>query len=270
MRDVRIDLEGVKIRQQATWSAGDFARIGSRLQIVGETLCEAADIHAGDRVIDVAAGNGNGALAAARRFARVVAVDYVPALLEAGRRRAEADGLDVEFRLGDAEALPCEDASFDVALSSFGVMFAPDHARAARELARVVRPGGRIALACWTPRGFVGEMFRLIAGHVPPPPGLAPPALWGTEEHLHALFGAELPDMQAACRTYTMRFLSAEHYVDYFRTYFGPMVKAFEAVGEAGAPALERDLLEMLARWNRARNGTLVIGAEYLEAVVTL
>src|SRR6187401_266333 len=158
----RPDFAAIKQKQQATWASGDFAVVGTTLQIVGESLAEAIDIRAGERVLDVAAGNGNATLAAARRFARVTSTDYVPALLERGRRRAEADGLDVTFEVADAEALPYPDAGFDVVLSTFGVMFAPDHEQAAAEMMRVCRPGGRIGLASWTPAGFVGQLFRVV------------------------------------------------------------------------------------------------------------
>ena len=263
-----LDLVAVKARQQATWSSGDYAQVGSRLQIVGETLCEAVDLLAGERVVDVAAGNGNATLAAARRFAEVTSTDYVPALLEQGWRRAEADGLEVTFKVADVEALPFEDGSFDVALSTFGVMFAPDQQRAASELLRVVRRGGRIGLANWTPEGFLGTLFRTLGRFVPPPAGLASPMAWGSEERLAALFeGAS--EIRTLRRTYNFRFRSAEHFVDFFRTWYGPTHKAFAALDADGQQALYAALVELLRNENARDGQALVIPAEYLEVVVT-
>ena len=261
-------LEAVKARQRAMWGSGDYAVIGTTLQIVGEQLSEAADVSSGERVLDVAAGNGNATLAAARRFARVTSTDYVPDLLDRGRRRAEADGLEVAFEVADAEALPYADASYDVVLSSFGVMFSPDHARAARELLRVCRPGGRIALACWTPEGFLGQLFKVVAAHVPPVPGVQSPLLWGTQAHVDALF-AGAASIAYARRTYTFRYRSPEHFVDVFRSFYGPVHKAFGALDATRQRAFEADLLALLRRVNRAGAKTLVVPAEYLETVVT-
>ncbi|MEH6437159.1 class I SAM-dependent methyltransferase [Massilia sp. DD77] len=263
------DFAAIKQRQQATWASGDFAVIGVTLQIVGENLAESADIHAGERVIDIAAGNGNATLAAARRFARVVSTDYVPALLEKGRQRAAAEGLAVEFREADAEALPFADASFDVALSTFGVMFAPDHARTAGEMLRVVREGGRIALANWTPTGFLGQLFKTIGKHVPPPPGLQSPLLWGTEEHVRELFGAQAADIRFERRMFNFRFESPAHMLQIFRDFYGPTYMAFRNLDAPGREALERDVLALLERSNTAGPSALVIPAEYLEAVVS-
>src|SRR5690349_20345225 len=219
----------IKQRQQATWAAGDYAMIGTTLQIVGEMLCEAVDLRAGERVLDVAAGNGNATLAAARRFARVTSTDYVPALLERGRRRADAEGLDVTFELADAEALPYSAASFDVVLSTYGVMFAPDHQQSANEMMRVCRPGGRIGLVSWTPEGFLGDLFRLVAKHVPPIPGVQSPLLWGKRAHLEELF-AGARSIEHTVRHFSFRYLSPEHFVDVFRTFYGPTYKAFAAL----------------------------------------
>jgi SAM-dependent methyltransferase len=224
------DFTAIKQRQQATWASGDFAIVGTTLQIVGETLAEAADVRAGERVLDVAAGNGNATLAAARRFARVISTDYVPALLDKGRARAFAEGLAVEFRLADAEALPFDDGQFDVVLSTFGVMFAPDQARAASELLRVTRGGGRIGLANWTPEGFIGRLFKLIGAHVPPPAGLKSPALWGTEGHLKELFGTQAAQMNCERRHFNFRYASAAHWIQVFRDFYGPTHKAFAAL----------------------------------------
>lgn len=263
-----LDLTAVKARQQATWSAGNYAQIGTTLQIVGESLCEAADVRAGERVLDVACGNGNATLSAARRFADTTGVDYVPALLAAGARRAEAEGLAIDFREGDCEALPFDDGAFDVVLSTFGCMFAPDQERTAAELARVCRAAGRIALANWTPEGFIGSLFRTVGRHVPPPPGLRPPVQWGSEARLRELF-PDAARIDAVRRTFAFRYRSPEHFVDYFRTWYGPTHKAFQALDAAGQGRLQGDLLTLLAEWNRATDGRLVVPGEYLEVVVT-
>jgi ubiquinone/menaquinone biosynthesis C-methylase UbiE len=263
------DLAAIKARQQATWASGDFGRIGVTLQIVGESLCEAVDVRATDRVLDVAAGNGNASLAAARCFADVTSTDYVPELLEQGRLRAEADRLPIAFRVADAEALPFDDASFDVVLSTFGAMFAPDQERAARELLRVVKPGGRIGLANWTPEGFIGGLFGLMKGFVPPPAGLRSPMEWGKETRLVELFGPEAADIRTSRRTYAFRYRSAEHWVEVFRAWYGPTHKAFAALDERRQGALHAALLELLAAWNRGNGAGLVVPSEYLEVVVT-
>lgn len=263
------DLAAIKARQQTTWSSGDYAVIGTSLQIVGESICEAVDLRAGSRVLDVAAGNGNAALAAARRYAQVTAVDYVPALLANGRERAAADRLPVDFREGDCEALPFGDASFDCVLSTFGCMFAPDHARTARELARVCKPGGRIGLANWTPASFVGSMFATLRGFVPPPAGLASPLQWGSEEHLQRLFAGLASSIRVERRHFTFRFRSALHGVDVFETTYGPVLKAFETLDRARRDELRRALTADMQRANRSGDGTLVVPSEYLEVVVT-
>ena len=262
------DLAAVKAKQQAMWASGDFAVIGTTLQIVGELLCEAVDLRSGETVLDVAAGNGNATLAAARRFAHVTSTDYVPTLLEAGRRRAEAEGLDVTFEVADAEALPYPTASFDVVLSTYGVMFAPDHVKSSSELLRVCRLGGRIGLACWTPEGFLGDMFRTMAKHVPPPAGVQSPLLWGKPDHIQTLFAAATAITNTR-RTFAFRYQSAEHFVYVFRTFYGPTFKAFAALDEAGQAALEADLLTLLRRSDVGGGGGLVVPAEYLETVIT-
>ncbi|HEY7726925.1 MAG TPA: class I SAM-dependent methyltransferase [Candidatus Eisenbacteria bacterium] len=261
-------LEAIKARQQATWASGDFGQIGVRLQLVGESLIEAVELHATDVVLDVAAGNGNASLAAARHFADVTSTDYVPELLEQARRRAEADRLPITFRTADAESLPFEDAMFDVALSTFGVMFAPNQERAAGELLRVVRPGGRIGLANWTPEGFIGRFFELTSRYVPPPPGLRSPMEWGTETRLVELFGPLATDIRTTRRTYTFRYRSAEHWIEVFRTYYGPTLKTFAALDPAGQRAYHDALLEFLGRWSRGNGSGLSIPGEYLEVVV--
>jgi SAM-dependent methyltransferase len=266
----RPDFGAVKERQRATWGAGDYAVVGTTLQIVGESLCEAVDVRAGERVIDVAAGNGNASLAAARRYAEVVGVDYVPALLAHARERADAERLPVQMREGDAEALPFEAGAFDVALSTFGVMFTPDQERAAAELVRVVRPGGRIGLANWTPDGFIGAVFRTIGKYVPPAPGLKSPALWGTEQRLAELFGARAAGLQVQRRQFAFRYRSPAHWLQVFRTYYGPVHKTFGALAQPAQEALATDLMDLLAAHNRAGDGTLVLPSDYLEVVITV
>jgi SAM-dependent methyltransferase len=265
----RMGPTSVKDRQQAMWASGDFAVIGTTLQIVGELLCEGVDLRAGERVLDVAAGNGNATLAAARRFARVTSTDYVPALLERGQRRADAEGFDtVTFEVADAEALPYPASSFDVVLSTFGVMFAPDHEQAARELMRVCRPGGRIGLACWTPTGFLGQLFRVVAGYVPPIPGVRSPLLWGTDAHIQDLFTGAATIGHTA-RHFAFRYQSPDHWVDVFRTYYGPVHKAFAALDANSQAALEDELIALLRRADRGGTAGLVVPAEYLETVIT-
>ncbi len=261
------DLDGIKRRQQQTWASGDYAAIGAILCITSELLCEAVDLRAGQKVLDVATGSGNTALAAARRFCDVTGVDYVPALLDRARLRADAEGLSLTLQQGDAENLPFPDGSFDVVLSTFGVMFAPNQEQAARELLRVCRPGGKIGLASWTPDGFLGEFFRIMGGYVPPPVGVRPPVLWGSEERLRELLGEGITSLQVNRRSFTNRFRSFEHYLEYFRSNYGPTLKAFEALDAAGQAALARDIADLLRRYNRANDGTLAWPQEYLEVV---
>jgi SAM-dependent methyltransferase len=264
------DHAAIKQRQQATWASGDYAVIGTTLQIVGEMLAEAVDIRAGQAVLDVAAGNGNATLAAARRFADVTSTDYVAALLDRGRERARAERFDsVVFRVADAENLPFPDARFDIVLSTFGAMFAPDPARTAHELLRVLRPGGRIGMANWTPQGFVGQILRLVGARVPPPPGLPSPLLWGTEPHLVELFGAQASRLRCERRHFVFRYRSPAHWVQVFRDYYGPVHKAFAALDAAGQAELERDLGALLERLNIGGEDSLVVPGEYLEVVVS-
>jgi ubiquinone/menaquinone biosynthesis C-methylase UbiE len=264
-----IDLNTLKGRQQAAWGSGNYAVVGTTLQIVGENLCEAVNLRAGERVLDVAAGNGNATLAAARHFAEVTSTDYVPALLERGRARAEAEGLQVTFREADAEALPFADSTFDVVLSTFGVMFTPDQARAAREMLRVCRPGGRIGLANWTPGSFIGELFKVLGRYLPPAAGLRSPALWGTEERLKELFSDAEASIQATPRIFNFRYRSPAHWMEVFRTFYGPVNRAFLALDTPRQDELERDILNLLARFDRGGAGGLVVPSEYLEVVVT-
>jgi SAM-dependent methyltransferase len=262
------DLQAVKTRQQATWSAGDYAVIGTSLQIVGESLCEAVDLRAGARVLDVAAGNGNASLAAARRWGEVVATDYVLALLGRARERAAADRLEIEFREADAEELPFPDASFDVVLSTFGVMFTPNQERAAAELLRVCRPGGKIGLANWTPESFVGQLFKAIGKYLPPPSGLKSPALWGTEVRLAELFASAAEEIDAQRRDFVFRYRSPAHWLEIFRTYYGPVHKAFGALDAEKQAALAGDLMALMERFNRSGDASLVLPSEYLEVVI--
>jgi ubiquinone/menaquinone biosynthesis C-methylase UbiE len=264
------DFNALKIRQQAAWASGDYAVIGTTLQLVGEQLAEACDLRWDERVLDVAAGNGNATLAAARRGCKVVSTDYVESLLERGAERARAERLEVEFKPADVEALPFRDASFDAVLSTFGVMFAPDHARSAAEMARVCRSGGRIGMANWTPGGFVGQLFKTLGRHLPPPPGAQSPALWGSEAQLRTLFATSAAKIDVTPRTFNFRYRSAAHFIDVFRSWYGPVHKAFAALGPQKGPELERDLTELLNGLNRAGASSLVVPSEYLEVVVTL
>lgn len=263
-----IDLATIKGRQQVAWGSGDYAVVGTTLQIVGENLCEAVDLRSNQRVLDVAAGNGNASLAAARRFADVVSTDYVGTLLERGRERAAAEHLPVTFQEADAEALPFADASFDTVLSTFGVMFTPNQEQAAHELLRVCRPGGKIGLANWTPEGFIGQLFKTIGKYVPPAPGVRSPSLWGTKAHLDAMFGPTAA-VSTQSRHFVFRYKSPSHWLEIFRGYYGPVLKAFAAIDPEARVALEKDLRALLDKFNVAKDGTLVAPGEYLEVVVT-
>lgn len=263
------NLATIKERQQATWASGDFSVVASRIVYQAEQLCETADLQAGWRVLDVATGSGNAALAAARRGCEAVGSDYVPALLERGRIRAEAEHLSVEFVEGDAENLPFPTASFDAVTSIYGVMFAPDHERAAAELARVCRSGGRIALACWAPAGFIGDTFRVFSRYLPPTPGLQPPIRWGEETYQRQLFGNSAASITSYPRTAIFRFRSAEENVSFFRTYYGPTLRAFDALSAERRQEFHRDLIALARRYDRnSGTGPIAIAADYLETVV--
>jgi SAM-dependent methyltransferase len=266
-RAAKPDLAAIKQRQQQTWASGDFGVVAARIVLVAEQLCDSADLHAGWHVLDVATGTGNAAIAAARLGCSAVGVDYVPALLERGRRRAAAEGLSVTFLDGDAESLPFPNDSFDAVTSVFGSMFAPDHARAAGELLRVCRPGGTIALASWTPDGFIGELFRTVGAHVPPPAGVPAPMLWGTERHLRELLGDSITSLELTERTFTFRFPSAADLVSFFRRWYGPTLKAFAALEGEAREALERDLVALAERFDRLGGDAIAIPATYAEAV---
>jgi ubiquinone/menaquinone biosynthesis C-methylase UbiE len=261
-------LDPIKARQQAAWASGDFAIIGSTLQIVGEDLCEALDLRAGQRVLDVAAGNGNAALAAARRWCEVTASDYVPALLDRAKERAFAERLPIETEIADAEDLPYADDSFDVVTSTFGAMFTPNHEKPAREMLRVCRPHGKIGLANWTPDGFIGQLFKTIGAYVPPPANLKSPALWGTKAHLEELFGGNASSIEATTKDFMFRYRSDDHWIKIFRTYYGPVYKTFEIIDLETAAALMADLKTLIAKFNVALDGTMVVPAEYLQAVI--
>jgi ubiquinone/menaquinone biosynthesis C-methylase UbiE len=263
------DLGALKQRQQTAWSSGDYAIIGTTLQIVAEDLCEALDVRAGRKVLDVAAGNGVASLAAARRWCDVVSSDYVPSLLERGRARASAEGLRIEFKVADAEALPFADRTFDTVLSTFGVMFTPDQDKAAAELLRVCKPEGRIGLANWTPDGFIGQLFKILGRYLPPPAGVRSPMLWGTRERLTEMFGAAASAIRIEPRYFNFRYASPQHFLDVFKTFYGPMLKAFAALDEGKRTCLTADLEALIARLNRAQDGTMVVPSEYFEVVVT-
>ena len=263
------DLAALKARQHAAWSSGNYAIVGTTLQIVGEELCEALDIRAGSKVLDVAAGNGMVTLAAARRWCEVTSTDYVPALLELGRARAEAEALSVTFKEADAENLPFADGSFDVVLSTFGVMFTPNQDKAAAELVRVCRRGGQIGLASWTPEGFIGQVFKTLGKYLPPPAGAKSPAMWGTRARITEMFGVEASSIKAESRNFMFRYRSTEHFLDVFKTFYGPVLKAFAALEPAKQDELRDDLSALIARLNRSGDGTMIVPGEYLEVVIT-
>jgi ubiquinone/menaquinone biosynthesis C-methylase UbiE len=262
------DLAALKAKQQTTWASGDYAVVGATLQIVGETLCEAMDLRAGQKVLDVAAGNGNVTLAAARRWCEVTSTDYVLSLLDRGRARSAAEGWAIDFREADAEALPFKDGSFDAVVSTFGVMFTPNQDKAAAEMLRVCRPGGKIGMANWTPDGFIGQVFKAVGKHLPPPAGVKSPALWGTRARLDELFGPHASAIEAPPRNFIFRYRSAQHWIDVFKAYYGPVLKAFAALPAEGQTALLADITALIGRFNTARDGTMVVPGEYLEVVI--
>ncbi len=262
-----MEVNAIKDRQVKIWTAGEYARIGNPIAIMGELLCEAVDLRSGDTVLDVATGSGNTAISAARRFCDVTGSDLAPESIEHARRRAEAEGMEITFEVGDAEELPYDDGSFDVVLSTIGVMFAADQEKAASELLRVCRSGGKIGLANWAPDGFVGQMLKTVGKHVSPPPGLKPPPLWGTEMRLQELLGDGVSSLQTTRRVYNFRYPSVEHFVAWFREYYGPTVRAFAALDPDGQDALKRDLEELLHDRNTSGDETVVVPSDYLEVV---
>jgi ubiquinone/menaquinone biosynthesis C-methylase UbiE len=265
-----VDLQAVGQMQQKTWSEGDFAMVAGIVMMVAEELAEALNLMPGERVLDVACGSGNGAIAAARRtWGNVVGVDFVPALLERGRERAAAERLEIEFVEGDATALPVEDADFDVVMSTFGAMFAADQEKAAAEILRACKPGGRIGMANWVPDGGVGQMFMTIAKHAPPPPGVQSPLRWGTEDGLRELFGDGVSELRVERRKARQAFRSVDHFLEFFRTYFGPTKVAYERVGPEGEEALTSDFRAYLEQNNVAGDRALVLEPEYLQVVAT-
>lgn len=268
-RPLPVDLAPIRARQQATWASGDYSVVGNTIPLVSEQLCETIDLRAGARVLDVATGSGNAALAAARRWCDVVGTDYVPALLERARVRAKAEGFAIDFREADAERQPFADASFDYVLSVFGAMFAPNPEATAAELLRVCKPGGKIGLASWTPQGFIGQSFRLMGRYLPPRPEIAPPVMWGEPRRIEELFGADAASITTMRREFVFRYRSAAHNVETFRTWYGPTIKAFESLDDAGRVALERELVALLEEHDRSTDGTLRVPSEYLEVVVT-
>jgi ubiquinone/menaquinone biosynthesis C-methylase UbiE len=263
------DYSAIKAKQNAAWASGDYARIGTTLQIVGETLAETMNLRPGSTVLDIAAGNGNATLAFARRFMEVTSTDYVDALLERGRARAEAEGQTVHFQVADAEQLPFNDAGFDAVVSTFGVMFTPDQARAAGEMLRVCRPGGMIGMANWTPEGFIGQVFKTLGRFIAPPAGVSSPALWGTKSFVEQHFGQSAKRIVFESRTFAFRYRSPDHFIDVFRGYYGPMHKAFLALDPLGQAALTKDLLAVIAALNVATDGSMNVPSGYSEIVIT-
>ncbi len=264
----QIGLEAVKAKQQGAWASGDYSVVGTTLQIVGEQLCETIDLRPGSKILDVAAGNGNVTLAAARRFCDVTSTDYVETLLEKARARAKADGLEVTFQVADAENLPFGDNSFDAVMSTFGVMFTPDQPKAASELLRVCRPGGTIAMANWTPDSFIGQVFKTLGKYLAPPPGVSSPALWGTQARLEEFFAANASEIFLHPRSFAFRYRSPDHFMDVFRTFYGPIHKAFQALDDDGRRGLDADLRGLIAAMNTATDGTMVVPAAYVDAVI--
>ena len=261
-------LDGLKAKQQKTWASGDYGAVAALIHPIAEELVQAADLSAGTTVLDVAAGTGNAALAAARCGCQVTASDYVTGLLDRARARAEAEHLPLTCEVADAENLPYPDGHFDAVLSVVGAMFAPDQERTAAELARVCRSGGTIAMANWAPDGFIGELFRTVGRRVPPPPGIRGPVEWGSEGRVRELFADRVHTVRAVPRTFVFRFTSAEAFADFFREHYGPTLKAFEALGPDGDP-LHKDIVELVARYNTATDGTVKVPSAYLQVVAT-
>ena len=263
------DLEALKNKQQVAWGSGDYSRIGVTLQITGEQLCETMDLRAGQTVLDVAAGNGNATLAAARRFCNVLSTDYVQALLDQSYQRSQSEGLKIEYQKADAENLPFADNSFDNVISTFGVMFTPNQSKTASELIRVCKPGGKIGMANWTPEGFIGQLFKTLAKYMPPPQGVSSPALWGTDSFLQEKFATQSSRIESSVREFNFRYQSPQHWLDLFGTYYGPLLKSFEALDETQSERLAKDVLNLIESFNQADDGTIVMPSQYLEIVIT-
>ena len=262
------DFTAIKQKQQTAWGSGDYSKVGVTLQLSGEALCEAMDLRSGQTVLDVAAGNGNATLAAARRFCAVTSTDYVEHLLDKSRQRANVEGLTVDYQQADAENLPFPNAHFDNVMSTFGVMFAPNQQKCAAELMRVCKPGGKIGLANWTPESFIGQLFKVIGKYIAPPPGLFSPAMWGTEDFLDLHFSQQAEAISVEKKDFNFRYPSPEHFVELFKTYYGPVHKAFLALCDEDAEALESDILSLVGAFNRADDGTMVVPSEYIEVVI--
>lgn len=263
------DFDAIKKKQQAMWASGNYGKVGSTLQITGENLCETMDISSGETVLDVAAGNGNATLAAARRYCRVTSTDYVQELLDQGKTRANVEGWHIEYQQADAEKLPFANTYFDNVVSTFGVMFAPNQAQAAAEMLRVCRPGGKIGLANWTPDGFIGRLFKIVGSYVAPPAGVQSPAAWGTQEFLQKHFGDAADDIVVTTKSYVFRYLSTEHWLDIFRNYYGPVHKAFGALSSEQQRALAQDITQLINEFNLAKDGSVKVPSTYLEVVIT-
>jgi len=262
------DFEEIKNKQQNVWASGDFSIVAWNTLYIGEKLCEAVDFRAGQKILDVATGSGNTALSAARRFGEVTGIDYVPALIEKAKERSAIDKLPVDFRVADCENMPFPDGSFDVVLSTFGSMFAPDHEKAAQELLRVCKPNGKIGLANWSPEGFWGEIFRLRGKYIPPEENLKPPGEWGTEQRIKELFENHTSEIKINKRTALFRYKSVEHFIEFFKTYFGPILKTFEALDEQQQNQYQKDIEQKVIQFNQSGDNTVVIPAEYLEIVM--
>lgn len=263
------DYRAIKVKQNAAWQSGDYAKIGTTLQIVGETLAETMDLRSGSSVLDVAAGNGNATLAFARRWCDVTSTDYVDTLLARSEARAFAENLPVHYQIADAEDLPFEDNQFDAVVSTFGVMFTPNQAQAAGELVRVCRSGGKIGLANWTPSGFIGSLFKVLGAHVPPPAGVASPALWGTRDWIETTFGGKARAIDVIEKSFVFRYCSPQHFIDVFREFYGPVHKAFLALEPARQADLESAIADLIAERNTATDGSMRVPATYAEVIVT-
>ncbi|WP_299951116.1 class I SAM-dependent methyltransferase [uncultured Ruegeria sp.] len=262
------DFTAIKAKQNAAWGSGDYSKVGVTLQITGEELAEAMDMCADSTILDVAAGNGNATLAFARRFCNVTSTDYVESLLEASGKRAQAEGLFVNYKVADAENLPFEDQSFDAVVSTFGVMFTPNQAQSAAELQRVVKSGGKIGMANWTPESFIGQLFKTIGKHVPPPAGVNSPAMWGNREWIDQTFGTQCEVASFQRKNFMFRYRSAAHFMEYFRTFYGPMQKAFKALDTDGQTALRNDMMALIDKFDISTNDSLCISSEYAEIII--